>query len=332
MALDRYGVLAARALDTRREDGSDTPHYQLQLVDDGGEQWRVAVNVESQQAPSELLYLVDDDFRHPVTAMLQPLASGWHALTPGADGPHLDYIRGNLFDHALMRLLPPALAGPDNDLADLLDGWLRRAVGDDTATVFAFGQRFGPEPGVVDKVFGFAPANGVHDIHMNQGNSGSFARDNGVRQDGALLVHFPQQARWVAIFLAFQSQSFHTDDASGNSLDAPAAGGGGAVRIVAAMVNPAGPGPEAESVLLLNASPAPVELSGWRIADRARHSCPVPPGALAPGETRRVAITERVALGNGGGTVTLLDDAGLKVDGVAYTAADGRREGWTITF
>jgi hypothetical protein len=233
-----------------------------------------------------------------------------------------------------MRLLPPALEGPDNDLADLLDGWLQRAVGDPTATVYAFGPRFGPEAGVADKVFGFTPANGVHDIHMNQGNAGRFASDNGVRQDGALLVHLPQQSRWVAIFLAFQSQSWHTDDATGHSLDAPAGdgAGGGAVRIVAAMVNPAGPGPEAESVLLLNASPADVDLTGWRIADRGRQTCPVPAGPLAPGETRRVAITERVALGNGGGTVTLLDAAGLKVDGVAYTGADAQREGWNVTF
>jgi uncharacterized protein YukJ len=335
MPLDGYGVLAARALATEREDGTDTPHYQLHLVDDAGEHWRIAVNVESQQAPSELLYLVDDDLRHPVTALLEPLASGWHELAPGTDGPHLDFVRGNLFDRARMRLLPPALAGPDNDLADLLDGWTARATGDGSVTVYAFGQRFGPEAGVADKVFGFTPANGVHDIHMNQGNAGRFASDNGVRQDGGLLVHFPQQSRWVAIFLAFQSQSWHTDDATGNSLDAPAGDGGaagGAVRIVAAMVNPTGPGPEAESVLLLNASPAEVDLTGWRIADRARQTCPVTGGPLAPGETRRVAVTEHVALGNSGGTVTLLDAAGLKVDGVAYTGADAQREGWSVTF
>ena len=98
------------------------------------------------------------------------------------------------------------------------------------------------------------------------------------------------------------------------------------------MVNPAGPAPEAESVLLLNASPDAVDLTGWRIADRAGQTCPVPGGPLAAGETRRVALTERVALGNGGGTITLLDAGGLKVGGVAYTAADARREGWTVTF
>ena len=335
MPLAGYGVLAGRALDTRREDGTDTPHYQLHLVDDGGEHWRIAVNVESQQAPSELLYLVVDDFRHPVTALLGATGSGWHELPPpGIGAANLDYIRSNLFDRAQMRLLPPALEGPDNDLADLLDHWCRRAVGDPAATVFAFGQRFGPEPGVVDKVFGFEPANGVHDIHMNQGSTGRFRRDNGVRQDGALVLRFPADDRWVAIFLAFQSQAFHTDDTTGDPLgpDGAPPADAAAVRIVAAMVNPAGPAPEAESVLLLNTSPAPVDLTGWRIADRGQRTCPVPGGPLAPGETRRVPATERVAFGNGGGTITLLDAAGLKAGGVAYTAADAEREGWTVTF
>jgi len=333
MALEGYGVLAARALTTRREDGTDTPHLQLHLVAEGDAHWRVAVNVESRQAPSELLYLVEDDVRHPLTATLAQLAAGWHALNPGQDGPHLDYVRGNLFDRARMRLLPPALAGPDNDLADLLDHWLGRAIADPAATVFAFGQRWGPDEGVTDDVFGFRPGAGVHDIHFNQGSAPPFDRDNGVRQDGALILRFAE--RWVAIFLAFQSQSFHTDDVTGQPLrDAagdpvPEPAG---VRILAAMVNPRGPAPEAESVLLLNASPDPVDLAGWRIADRAGQTCPVPAGALAPGETRRVAVTERVTLGNGGGTITLLDAGGLKVSGVAYTAADARREGWTVTF
>jgi uncharacterized protein YukJ len=334
MALDRYGVLAARALETRREDGTQTPHLQVHLVHRNDEHWRVAVNVESRQAPSELLYLVEDDFRHPVTAALAELAAGWHPLAPGADGPHLDYVRGNLFDRARMRLLPPALEGPDNDLADLLDHWLGRAVADRGATVFAFGQRWGPDAGVTDDVFGFAPASGVHDIHMNQGSAAPFDRDNGVRQDGALIVRFPRPERWVAIFLAFQSQAFHTDDVTGHALDAtgaPAADSA-AVRIVAAMVNPPGPAPEAESVLLLNASPQAVDLSGWRIADRAGQTCPVPDGPLDPGDTRRVALGGGVVLGNGGGTISLLDASGLKTGGVAYTAADARREGWTVTF
>ena len=57
-----------------------------------------------------------------------------------------------------------------------------------------------------DKVFGFSPGNGVHDIHTNQGNAQQFRGDDGVWPDGGLLLRFPAQDQWVAVFLAFQSQ------------------------------------------------------------------------------------------------------------------------------
>ena len=44
---------------------------------------------------------------------------------------------------------------------------------------------------------------GIHDIHMNQGNSQHFRQDDGVWQDGGLLLHYPAQDQWVGIFLAF---------------------------------------------------------------------------------------------------------------------------------
>ena len=59
---------------------------------------------------------------------------------------------------------------------------------------------------------------GVHDIHMNQGNVGDHAGDNGVFHDGGLLLAFPD--RVVGLFLAFQSQRVPTD-AAGDA--APAA-------------------------------------------------------------------------------------------------------------
>ena len=79
----------------------------------------------------------------------------------------------------------------------------------------------GPEPQTKDKYFGFLPGNGIHDIHMNQGNTGRFVDDDGVYQDGGLLVQFADQHEWVAIFLKFQSQAWHTDDRTGHSIAEP---------------------------------------------------------------------------------------------------------------
>jgi uncharacterized protein YukJ len=291
------------------------------------------VNVLSQQAPAELLYLVVDDFRHPITARLLAAGSGWTELPSAPGGPNLDYIRGNLFDPAAMRVLPAQAAGPDNDLADLLDHYVQRAVNDSSITAFVFGQRWGPEPSTPDKVFGFSPGNGVHDIHLNQGNSRQFAGDDGVWQDGGLLLHLGGESRWVAIFLAFQNQAWHTDDSTGHTLtNAPIRPEAGSqpVRIVAALVNPTGPAPE--TITLINTSSAPIDMTGWRVADRLKRSFALPASTVAAGATLVAAATDGVTFGNGGGTITLLDPAGLKVHGVSYTATQAGNEGWTIIF
>jgi uncharacterized protein YukJ len=142
--------------------------------------FRVAVNVLSQQSPSELLYVADEAFQHPQVQALPDLPDGFTAVPSHPAGLALDYIRGNLFDRSAMRPLPATAPGPDNDLADKLDHYVSRAVADPAARLYAFGQRWGPEAGLPDAVFGFSPGNGVHDIHMNQGNTGPFSRDDGV--------------------------------------------------------------------------------------------------------------------------------------------------------
>lgn len=333
MPLKSYGVLRGQVVRGEREGPEDSsPHYQI-LVSDGTSEWRVAVNVSSAQWPSELLYLVVDDLRHPMLDQLAGTAPGWTEVSAAPGGVALDYIRANLFQQQLMRALPATLPGAVNDLSSVLDAWVARARDEPGAAVFAFGERWGPEP-TPDKVFGFAPGNGVHDIHMNQGNSTEYAADDGVWQDGGLLLHLPSGPRWVGVFLAFLSQAWHTDDATGHRSDGgpSTSADDAAVRVVAALVNPTGPAPEAESVTLLNASPDEIELEGWSLVDRSKQRATIPSTRLAPGATVRVAVTPPFALGNGGGAVTLLDPDGLKVHGVAYTSADARRDGWTVVF
>ena len=213
-------------------------------------------------------------------------------------------------------------------------------MGDEDSLLYVFGQRWGPET-ERDKIFGFKPGNGIHDIHQNQGNIAQFVRDDGVWQDGGLLLRFADQ--WVAIFLRFQTQAWHTDDATGHTIVAMADGGGppadddmppfdpsGLVRIVAALVN-AQTSPEIETVTLLNSSSSELDLTGWSIADRIKRRHPLA-GALAAGETRRVTLAKPVELSNQGGLITLLDDEGLKVDGVMYTKEQASNPGWTIVF
>jgi uncharacterized protein YukJ len=335
MPLKNYGVLAARVVDSRAEGGSGAPHFQIHARG-GRVDFRVAVNVLSQQSPSELLYVADEAFDHPVLTGLPDLPDGFSELPSAPARGAFDYIRGNLFDRESMRPLPATAPGPDNDLADKLHHFVDRAQADPSARLYAFGERWGPENGQPDKIFRFSPGNGVHDIHMNQGNTGRFTRDDGVWQDGGLLLHFPAAQQWVAVFLAFQSQSWHTDDRTGHTLPelravGPVAGPGEpdhVVRIVAALVADGG----RPSVTLLNTGTEELDLAGWTLSDVLEHRMPLPSTRLPAGEAARIPVQSPLRLDKEGGLLTLLDPAGLKVDGVAYTGRQVQQVGRTIVF
>ncbi len=329
MPLRKYGVLFGKAVAARREDADATPHYQVELRA-AGTSYRIAVNVKSSVHPSELLYLVKENFSHPILARLSDLREGFTLLPPQPGGMALDFIRGNLFDRSEMRLLPHNVPGPDNDLSDRIEHYVKRAINEPDATVVAFGERWGPEQGQRDKVFGFQPGNGIHDIHMNQGNVAAYRNDDGVWQDGGLMLHFPSGNQWVALFLGFQSQAWHTDDVTGHAIELVEQPDK-TVRIMAAMVNPVGGGAEVETVLLLNPTPRAIDLAGWRIADQQKRKCPLA-GRLPPGGVLTATLAAPTQLGNSGGIITLLDANGLKVDGVSYTNEQARREGWLVVF
>ena len=360
MPLKNYGVLVGRAIDRQLASGSNA-HYQVHMIDSHND-YRIAINVMSALAPSELQYLIVSNFSHPLLDGFAALEPGWHPLTgrpTGAGGEGrdvgLDFIRGNLFDPRDMRVLPFNVPGPDNDLNEKLDHYIQRAMADEEAVAYAFGERWGPEE-IKDKIFGFAPGNGVHDIHMNQSNVGRFTGDDGVYQDGALLLHFPGQKQWVGIFLKFQSQGWHTDDKTGHSLpgepqvpsgppsdqDEPPPGPydpnghptpdnpDGAVRIVAALANGV-TSPETETVTLLNTTNAAIDLKGWTLLDRDKHRMALT-GVIAAGDTLRVTLAKPAELPNKGGLITLLDARGLRVDGVSYSKAQASRPGYSIKF
>ena len=104
-----------------------------------------------------------------------------------------------------MRLLPKTTPAGSrhNDLHNEVVDLLNRAVQDRDGTIFAFGDAFSD---------GGSP-DGIHDIHMNQGNpKGSHSQDNGIWQDGGLFVSLPATQAWVAVFIAFHTESWKTDD------------------------------------------------------------------------------------------------------------------------
>jgi uncharacterized protein YukJ len=174
-----------------------SPHVELSCRG-ARKQIRVALNVASDRAPHDVLYLVDQDLRQPVVNRLPGLPEGFTPVPPAPGGLAIDYVRGGLFETSRLRTLP-ARSGTDNDLNAVVADVFERARRERGATVYVFGQ-WDPDEAR------------IHDVHMNQGNSADRANDNGVWRDGAMFVRFPRADRWIGIFVAFQAQSFQTDD------------------------------------------------------------------------------------------------------------------------
>lgn len=110
----------------------------------------------------------------------------------------------------------------------------------------------------------------------------------------------------------------------------PSHAGRGDVRIVGALVNPAGEDRGNESVTLLNTTAAPVDFTGWKIADG--HGRQALSGLLAAGDALRVRLGSNVQLNNTRDTISVLDATDTIVDQVSYEARELPAQGRTLLF
>ncbi|MFN8678013.1 MAG: YukJ family protein [Thermomicrobiales bacterium] len=209
-----YTLAKGQALSHQEERGGKSPHFQI-LLDCGGTRLRLAINTRSGSSKgqeADLLYLSNDNFQHPLLDQLIVLSDGIYVIPSGPGGLAIDYQRGHLFNPRDMRRIPASRPGAHNDLSDELLSRVTRAINDPGARVYAWGTRWGPEQNSIDHIFHFTPGNGIHDIHMNQGNTDEHRHDNGAWSDGAIMFSTDAGRQWCAVFLAFQTQSWETDE------------------------------------------------------------------------------------------------------------------------
>ena len=338
MPLKSYAVLKGRPKATR-VSAEGHPHFQLHLEAHGASH-RVAINVRSMMDPSEMEYLIKLRFGHPITAQLSRLAPGLHLVERCPGGLALDFIRLNLFHRDQFLKLPSHQLNGGTDLNHVLEGIFAGAISDPDCWVYVYGEPW--EADATDRVFHFYPSRGLHDVHMNQGNDPCHLEQDGCWQDGAVLIEHPRQQRWTGLFLKFQSQTWHTDPINGHALApvsellTPALPPGchpaeSTVRIVAALVHPLEGQMPREAVTLLNVSPYPVDLEGWRLTGDSKSKWPLH-GRLLPGEAHEILLGPDFPLGRQGGIVTLVNREGVKIHGIYYTAEQAARAGWRIPF
>ena len=328
------------------------PHLWV-LLDVGDKQWFATINVRSDKdapgdplAKSYLYYFIDSDFAHPIIPSILARPDGLSPVERSYVGGALDYQRGNLFDPRAMRILPMNGAGDDN-LVHRLSAIFQVAK-DTSSDVFFYGNAFAKDnPHQTDAAFGYTPDTpfGIDNIHMTQGDPQSVnmrVHENGIWHDGGCLIWDPVAKRMSAIFLSFQSQAWHTND-NGDLLygvtgceaplydfsgDAAQALAQPAKAVEMTSLHRGGDG--AASLVVTNMSAAPIDLTGWRVLAQAQLATPLPAGALAPAQPLSVNMATGAIL-DGGGILTLVNDANLRVDGVAYRGGDAIA-GWSTSF
>lgn len=347
MALQHYHIFAGRY--DRGLMAPDANHFEIKL-NTGGDFYRIAVNVRSKDG-SMLLSYVDENFQHEVcNRILEAFPSdGVYDINTTEKRKQfgMDFLRRNMVGNFNNMIpLPNNAPGLDNDLEDKLRLALDKSKADPQARVFAFGEKWRSTANK-DKYFPEIKDQGLHDIHMNQGNpTGSFDKDNGVFQDGGLLIHFPTLNRWTAILLAFQTQFnslnpniLHTDNVTGHRIVSDSSTDSipvidNSIVIIAALVNPKGEEKGKEKLILLNTTDIDVSLDGWKLVDRTNQAFIIKNIIIRACGTTEIIINaeSNFNLGNKGGTITLLNKAGLKSNGVQYTKEQANTEGMLIKF
>lgn len=219
MPIANYSVLVGDPVAGKVVTGSST-HYQITMNATGGP-FTAAVNIQSVDG-SEVLYAIEEGFTPPDVAGLLALPMGMTRLKSEPGGLALDFVRSQVGGRPMitreqMTLLPQVRSkGSEQErmlnrarasaLQNAVVTLLNMTIADKDGVIYAFGSAYADQ-GKVD---------GIHNIHMNQGNPvKNHGGDNGVWQDGALLIHLPSKGTWTAVFIAFQTESW-TTDSSGN--------------------------------------------------------------------------------------------------------------------
>ncbi|KAE8375730.1 hypothetical protein BDV26DRAFT_8286 [Aspergillus bertholletiae] len=335
MPTENYGVWKAKPVRfTYETDAQGHVSAHLSLIftttDNPEGDGRAAINIKSgDTSDSRLVFWLAKDFENFQNERLRELRPGFHLLEgtkeQAPNGLALDYIRDNVFHRESGQLLPHDVPGPDNDILDDLIPVLDSAI-DNDCVIYIYGSYF-------------SRGKTIHNIHMNQGNPRKWKSDNGIYQDGGILVDFGDH--WKGVFIGFASQAVHTDVEghptpsrgylTWNELLNPEIPGeqrkkrdvhDRTVTISQAMIHH-GPDPTAtpDMVTLTNRADAPVILNGWSVRNHKGDCEYLPDGAVLRRKRRQSFQLHHCALFDEGGTITLLNEQGLKVDGVRYTAA-----------
>ena len=187
-----YGVVVGKVIKTHDERNDNTPHYYLTVDAGNSGEYTVPINVRSKDKHRpDLLYYSDENYNAKAITILPTLESGFHEINYHSGEKAdiaVDFIRSRLFDPKKMKIVRSNQTGPDNDLSDFINKYMKKAEGNPEAIIYAYGTHFTTN------------GKGVHNVHMNQGNTKYSPEENDIFHDGCVLIHFRDEDKWIAYF------------------------------------------------------------------------------------------------------------------------------------
>ena len=172
-----YGVLRGSVDRWVREDGESTPHLQIRVLDEAGQPWRIAVNVQSDTGVRRRVLGGRPVRRASDAGVAAPHAVRVHHGRAGNADDALDYVKAPLFDWTLGRRCRQRQRQRPTTCRTCCR-CTSTSARTPAARSYAFGAKFDRnlhKP--IDTEFGNTDGlHGIHDIHLNQGNVGRTRR------------------------------------------------------------------------------------------------------------------------------------------------------------
>ena len=195
--MEKYVMFRGKVVD-KWYDFDKRAHYHIVAVDKNGKKYDLAVNIGSiYEKKNEIIssnlrvyYRKNYFCEESVISKILLQESG---ITECDKDLCLDYVRMKLFPHNEMI----QMKGFDEKhvyLTEIIEKYVEKAKNNDNYEVFAFGRLY-------------ANGKGLHDIHLNQGSTGKFKKNDAKYSDGGLFFRNRQNNRIIAIFIAFVTQN-----------------------------------------------------------------------------------------------------------------------------
>ncbi len=179
--------------------------------------YQVNIDIQSDSRANVKMFYIEQFSNELLTNLGKLGDEGLFILNQLTQTYRMDYLRSGVFQIDYLKNMQPK---PWQEISSLLDAHITCGTKicilgesyDDTETrsVTPYGLQ-------LRQTHNQLPPRGIHDIHLNQGNSEPHSKDNGIYQDGAIFIETPNSGI-KAFFFMFDEQSLNIDD-EGNPVD-----------------------------------------------------------------------------------------------------------------